>query len=96
MQTLSLRWQTWMARQTGSRLRAGEPPLRAELFSVEQLSRHARALAAGHQIVTQRSSNCLLARLEANEQSLRAFNLATLAVHPGRRITPAAEWFLAF
>ncbi len=68
--------------------------MRAELFSVEQLSRHARALAAGHQIVTQRSSNCLLARLEANEQSLRAFNLATLAVHPGRRITPAAEWFL--
>src|SRR5580693_1636286 len=91
MQTLSLRWQTWMARP---RPRAGEPPLRAELFSVEQLARHARALAANHQIVTQRRSSRLLARLEENEQSLRAFNRATLAVNPSRRITPAAEWLL--
>ena len=41
MHTFSLRWQTWMARQ--SRPRASEPPLRDELFSVEQLARHARA-----------------------------------------------------
>src|ERR1700676_2855223 len=92
MQTLSLRWQTWMAGQT--RPRAGEPPLRAELFSVEQLARHARALATDHQIVTQRKSSPLLARLDGNEQSLRAFNRATLAVNPSRRITPAAEWLL--
>ncbi len=92
MQTLSLRWPAWMARQT--RPRASEPPLRAELFSVEQLARHARALAADHQIVTQHSSNRLLARLDENEQSLRAYNRATLAVSPSRRITPAAEWLL--
>ncbi len=83
-----------MARQTRPSSRATEPPLRAELFSVEQLARHARALAADHQIITQHSSNRLLARLDGNEQSLRAFNLATRAVDPSRRITPAAEWLL--
>ena len=68
--------------------------MRAELFSVEQLARHARAIAADHEIITQRSSNHLLARLDANGQSLRDFNRATLAVDPSRRITPAAEWLL--
>src|ERR1035437_7226325 len=92
MQALSLRWQTWKARQT--RRRPSEPPLRAELFSVEQLARHARIMAGNHQIVTQHSSNRLLARLDGNEQSIRAFNRATLAVDPSRRITPAAEWLL--
>jgi hypothetical protein len=41
--------------------------LRAELFTVEQLARHARALAANHQLVAQPSSNRLLARLDENE-----------------------------
>jgi len=36
----------------------------------------------------------LLARLRQNEDILRTFNRATLAVNPGRRITPAAEWLL--
>jgi cellobiose phosphorylase len=92
MQALSLRWQTWVARQTHPR--ASEPPLRAELFSVEQLARHARALAADHRLLPKHSSNRLLARLEKNEQGLRAFNRATLAVNPSRRVTPAAEWLL--
>ena len=39
-------------------------------------------------------SNRLLARLGQNEDILRAFNRATLAVDPSRRITPAAEWLL--
>ncbi len=92
MQTLSLHWQTWKNRQT--RPRAGEPPLRAELFSVEQLARHARALATDHRIVTRRRSNTLLSRLDRNEQILRAFNRASLVVEPNRNITPAAEWLL--
>ena len=94
MQPLSLRWQTWMARQTHPRPRASEPPLRAELFSVEQLARHARALARDHRIVTENSANCLLARLGENEQNLRDFNRATRAADKTRRITPAAEWLL--
>ena len=68
--------------------------MRAELFSVEQLARHARSLAATHQVVIRRRSNQLLARLDENERILRAFNRTTLAVDPLRRITPAAEWLL--
>src|SRR5580658_5865574 len=94
MQTLPLRFQNWMAEHTRSRPGPGEPPLRAELFSVEQLARHARSLAARHQVVTRHGSNSLLARLGQNEDILREFNRSSLAVHPGRVITPAAEWFL--
>ena len=94
MQTLPLRIQNWRAAHERSRPGAGEAPLRAELFSVEQLARHAQALAANHQVVTRRGSNRLLARLGQNEDMLRAFNRATLAVSPSRVITPAAEWLL--
>ena len=68
--------------------------MRAELFSVEQLSRHAKSLAAHHQIVTRKGFNRLLSRLGHNEDILRAFNRSTLDVNPSRRITPAAEWLL--
>jgi cellobiose phosphorylase len=77
-----------------SRAPAGEPPLRAELFSVEQLANRARSLAENHRIVTRHRSNQLLARLDGNEQALRAFNRATLDIKPNQRITPAAEWLL--
>jgi cellobiose phosphorylase len=73
---------------------AGEPPLRAELFSVEQLARHAKALATNQDVTTRQGSNNLLTRLGQNETILRAFNRATLGVTAGRRITPAAEWLL--
>lgn len=72
----------------------GEAPLRAELFGVAQLARHAAAVAAEHRVGTGRHSERLLDRLDANEKNLRAFNRSTLAVNPGRRITPAAEWLL--
>jgi cellobiose phosphorylase len=94
MQTLPLRFQNWVVSQTRLRPVAGEPPLRAELFSVEQLARHAKALAASHQVVTRHGENRLLARLGQNEDILRTFNHATLAVDPSRQITPAAEWLL--
>jgi cellobiose phosphorylase len=71
-----------------------EPPLRAELFSIEQLARHAKSLAAHHQVITRKGSNRLLARLGHNEEILRAFNRTTLDVNPNRRVTPAAEWLL--
>ena len=72
MQALPLRFQTWMAGHTRSHAGASEPPLRAELFSVEQLTRHAKALAGNHQVVTRQGSNRLLARLGQNEDILRA------------------------
>ena len=56
MQTLPLRLQNWVTDFARVRPGVGEPPLRAELFSVEQLARHARTLAANHQVVTRRGS----------------------------------------
>jgi cyclic beta-1,2-glucan synthetase len=73
---------------------SNEAPLRAEVFSLEQLVHHAKALAKSHPVVTQRGSNRLLARLGENEQVLRAYNRATQAVDQTRRVTPAAEWLL--
>ncbi len=83
-----------MADYKRSRPRENDAPLRAELFSVDQLSRHAKALALHHEVVTRQGSNRLLARLDRNEDILRAFNRATLALNPVQRITPAAEWLL--
>jgi cellobiose phosphorylase len=94
MQALPLRLYNWMTRNTRSRFGASEAPLRAELFSVEQLARHAKNLAARHQVFTRQGSNRLLERLGQNEDILRSFNRATLAVNPSRTITPAAEWLL--
>ncbi|MGH7943445.1 MAG: glucoamylase family protein, partial [Opitutaceae bacterium] len=94
METLSSRWQTLKARPTRARSRLTEPPLRADLLTVEQLARHAKALAREHTITLRRSSNRLLARLDDNEEILRAFNHSTVAVDRIRQITPAAEWLL--
>jgi len=94
MQALSLRWSNWTTKKIRPRPLAGEQPLRAELFSVEQLACHAKALANHHQVVTRRGSNSLLARLGQNEDTLMSFNRASVAVHPSQRITPAAEWLL--
>jgi|SRR5450759_1402166 hypothetical protein len=70
MQTLPLRLQTWLSRKIDPRARA--TPLRSELFSIEQLSRHAKELAEYHQVVTRPGPNRLLARLGQNEDTLRA------------------------
>ncbi len=94
MQTLPSRLQHWLTGLARARPGVSEPPLRAELFSVEQLARHAKALAANHQITTHRGSNHLLTRLGQNEDRLRTFNHATLAVKHDRHITPAAAWLL--
>ena len=94
MMTKSLRSKISLARPRIRRRRAREVPLRAELFGIEQLARHARLVAAQHTIVTGRASTWLLTRLDQNEKVLRAFNRATLAVDQSRRVTPAAEWLL--
>src|SRR6187431_364033 len=81
-------------RKNDRRARTSDLPLRAELFGVEQLARHAEAIAAQHQVVTTRGSNRLLAQLNRNEKIIRAFNRSTVAVDKTRRVTPAAEWLL--
>jgi len=83
-----------VAEQAQARLPPNAPPLRGEVFSVEQLVHHAKALAENHLVVTRRGANRLLARLGENEQILRAYNRATQAVDQTRRVTHAAEWLL--
>ncbi|MEZ4404677.1 MAG: hypothetical protein R3B06_31945 [Kofleriaceae bacterium] len=74
-----------------------ESPIRAELFSVAQLARHAATIAGWHEVggVAGHGADRLLARLDANQVVLRdAYALVSDAVRRGREITPAAEWFI--
>ena len=72
-----------------------ELPLREELYSVDQLERHARVIAAAHQLVAGRTADKLLPRLAENERVLiDAYDLLTVAAERSRRIAPAAEWLL--
>ena len=74
---------------------ADEQPLRAELFSIDQLERHARAIAASHQLATGWARDKLLSRLDDNERVLiETYDLVTAAADQNRRIEPAAEWLL--
>src|SRR5205823_14800545 len=86
----SLRAKISLARPSVRRQRAREVALRAELFGIEQLARHAQFIAARHTGVTGRASAWLLRRLGQNEKVLRAFNRATLAVGQSRAGLPAA------
>nr|WP_297358382.1 glucoamylase family protein [Thauera sp.] len=84
----------------GLRLRTGvsadaESPLRAELFSSEQMVQHGKALAATHALAPGLRPDQLLTRLAANEHALvDASQRLTAAATENRRITPAGEWLL--
>jgi len=70
-------------------------PLRGELFSTEQLQRHARMVAGSHRLSRERTSGRLLARLAENERALLdTYELLAAATQRGRRIAPASEWLL--
>lgn len=72
-----------------------EEPLRAELFSIGQLQRHAQTLAKWHELGGRSEPDRLLPRLRENEVLLAdAYALLVTAVTRGREITPAAEWFV--
>ncbi|HZL46508.1 MAG TPA: glucoamylase family protein [Opitutaceae bacterium] len=94
MEIVSWRVKHWLARRTHPSAPDGEPPLRAELFSLEQLVRHAKTLAAEHQVVALRGAPILLARLDENEQILKSYNRATQTADQTRQVTHAAEWLL--
>ena len=49
---------------------SGEPPLRSELFSSDQMMRHGKALADSHQLSSGGVADRLLARLADNESIL--------------------------
>ena len=72
-----------------------ESPLRAKLFSADQMERHGMALARTHRISTRPAPDRLLERLSDNQRVLdEACDLLTVAAHANRRLTPAGEWLL--
>jgi cellobiose phosphorylase len=74
---------------------ATEVPLRAELFSAEQMQRHGCTLAEQHSLQQSQGREQLLLRLDENALLLQqACKLLMEAVRQGRRITPAGEWLL--
>ena len=76
-------------------LRGAELPLRAALFSTEQMKQHGKTLAGTHQVGRRGSPAQLLQRLEDNESVLtEVYQLLTAAVQTRRRVAPAGEWLL--
>ena len=74
---------------------AEAPPLRAELYSADQMEQHGKDIAAAHRIASGRASHRLLGRLGDNELRLAEIRgLLAAAVADNRRITPGAEWLL--
>ena len=69
--------------------------LRSELFSIEQLKRHAVTLAGQHKIDPHPGPDRLLPRLADNARVLlAAYDVVTAAATPGQRIVPAEAWLL--
>jgi cyclic beta-1,2-glucan synthetase len=77
-----------------SRLKAPEPPIRAELFSVERLEQHAESLAAAQAVASNPKRGIPLARrLNDNARVLAESYRAVVRASSARQpITPAAEW----
>ncbi|HRN56060.1 MAG TPA: hypothetical protein PLL71_06395 [Agriterribacter sp.] len=72
-----------------------KPPLRSELFSMQQMEHHARDLAARHILTRAEPSEKMLKRLGENESLLMdIYSLLTESVKSNIRIAPAAEWLL--
>lgn len=94
----SLRLKFWRQSGAGDSARSkptDEQPLRAELFSVDQLERHAQVIAASHRLAVGRARDQLLRRLDENEHVLiETYDLVTAADAQNRCIEPAAEWLL--
>ena len=76
-----------------------ERPFRGELFSVNQLQRHAQLVAGWHRVDPSHprigARDRLLSRLAENHRLLRRqYELIAAAAKRGQRLTPGAEWFL--
>ena len=91
----SLVWRRFADGDSLLNVNPDELPLRAELFSVDQLERHAKEIAAAHGSVRRGGADKLLDRLDDNERVLiETYDLVTAAASEDRRIEPAAEWLL--
>ena len=69
--------------------------LRSELYSIEQLKRHAVTLAGLHRVDPSPGPDSLLPRLADNERVLQAaYDVVTVVATQGQRIVPAEAWLL--
>jgi len=69
--------------------------LRSELFSIEQLKRHAVTLAEQYTIDPDTGADKLLPRLADNERVLlAAYDVVFATNTPGQRVVPAEAWLL--
>ena len=72
-----------------------DEPLRAELFSADQMALYGKRLAAAHVVADAQLPDQLLARLTSNERVLVEVGKRLAATADAeRRFTPAAEWLL--
>jgi cellobiose phosphorylase len=72
-----------------------ELPLRAELFSADQMEQYGRILAGLHEPGARCNRDSLLERLDQNELFIQqTCALLTVAIADSRSITPAGEWLL--
>ncbi|MCE5299989.1 MAG: cyclic beta 1-2 glucan synthetase [Spirochaetia bacterium] len=91
--------QTWIldrfSKTINIKQATDEQPLRAELFSADQLKLHAKFLADKHIVKSGKRREKLLGRLKQNEEILlltkKRLNEAARAK---RNVTPAGEWIL--
>ena len=79
---------------TGAAASVDDEPLRAQLFTAEEMEHHGRHLAAGHELARAPRRDRLLPRLAENEKTL--IGVCTLLAQSAekRRVTPAGEWLL--
>jgi cyclic beta-1,2-glucan synthetase len=81
--------------QPDALVQSNQPPLRAELFSADQMEQHGKFLASTHILGSLSKSTRLLNRLDDNEQVLLECRaLLTETVKAKARIAPAGEWLL--
>lgn len=72
-----------------------ELPLRAELFSSEQMKQHGKNLASLHQLTGKKATERLLERLHENEDVLiETIRRLTTVVKENNPVAPAEEWLL--
>ncbi len=73
-----------------------EPPIRAELFSIERMEQHAESLAAAQRVDPQRRpGRPIKPRLYDNTNVLtEAYRAIARAARAGQAISPSAEWLL--
>lgn len=90
-----MRFRIWWRHKSGFNSGHDQNPLRAELFSADQMEHHGKVLANRHVTGKFGTQNRLLKRLDENRQILLGTrSLLTNALKEKLSITPAGEWLL--